>query len=500
MKRLVASCLTLSLLILSCKFTSPITSPTLTTNLDRIQIPWEDRSIFQSGLVESAQPVLDELSGASVYHINFSISEQIYKITGTEEVRYTNNESVSLNEVHLRLFPNILGGEMRVTNLQADGEPVTPQYELEDNLMIVPLPETLEPMQSIVLQMDFALTVPQEVELNYGVLAYYDNVLALAHAYPMICVYDDEGWNEEIPPQDGDLTYTDASFYLVRVTAPKELTLVTSGRTISSDEDGQIQTMLVADGPARDFFLAASPDYQEVSQTFGEVTIHSYINRDALEGATFALETAADALETFGKRYAPYPYTELDLVSTPNLALGIEYPGAIALTTRIYDAGKGARGSQESAILESTVAHEVGHQFFYNLVGNDQLDDPWLDEALAQFVTLQYYTDLYGNNAGAGFHNYLTRRWARVDFEKIPIGLPVAAYHGSEYGAIVYGRGPLFLEALREKMGASAFDAFLHEYTETLSWGIATPEIFQSLAEKNCACDLDELFEEWVYP
>ena len=64
--------------------------------------------------------------------------------------------------------------------------------------------------------MDFAVTVPQSVELNYGVLAYFEDVLTLAHAYPMIAVYDDEGWNAEIPPQSGDVTYADASFFLVK--------------------------------------------------------------------------------------------------------------------------------------------------------------------------------------------------------------------------------------------------------------------------------------------
>jgi len=284
------------------------------------------------------------------------------------------------------------------------------------------------------------------------------------------------------------------------VTAPKDLMLVTSGQRVAFDEAGQVQSILVASGPARDFFLAASPDYQEVSETFGEVTIRAYASSNSMDGAKFALEVAADAIDVFNNRYGSYPYSELDLVSTPNLALGIEYPGAIALTTRIYDVGNGARGSQEAAILESTVAHEVGHQYFYNLVGNDQLDDPWLDEALAQFVTLQYYTDLFGIDAAQGFHSYLTQRWSKVDFAKIPIGMPVASYQNTEYGPIVYGRGPLFVEALREKMGESAFDAFLREYTETLSWDIATPETFQSLAEKHCACDLDQLFDEWVYP
>ena len=77
---------------------------------------------------------------------------------------------------------------------------------------------------------------------------------------------------------------------------------------------------------------------------------------------------------------------------------------------------------------------------------------------------------------------------------------PRVAALGYPYGAIVYGRGPLFFVALREKMGTESFDAFIKEYTETLSWGIATPEFLQSLAEARCACDLDELFDEWVYP
>ena len=57
--------------------------------------------------------------------------------------------------------------------------------------------------------------------------------------------------------------------------------------------------------------------------------------------------------------------------------------------------------------MEGTVAHEVGHQWFYNLVGDDQLDDPWLDESFAQFATLQYFTDEYGASGADGFRNSL---------------------------------------------------------------------------------------------
>jgi len=454
--------------------------------------PWSDRSIFKNGLVESEQHVLNELKEASVYHIDFTIADNLYEITGIEEVQYTNTEDVELSEVQFRLFPNILGGEMKISNLTVDGQSITPEYGLKDSLMTVPLLNPLEVGQSVVLKMDYSVTVPQTVDLNYGVLAYYEDVLALAHSYPMIAVYDDEGWNAEIPPQDGDVTYADASFFIVQVHAPKGLTLVTSGSELSRDEDGQAQVLTVASGPARDFYLVASPKFEKMSQTFGEVTINSYAPKQSKDGAQFALEVASKAIEVYSKRYAPYPYTELDFVSTPTLALGIEYPGMIAITTRIYNAN--------NDYMESTVAHEVGHQWFYNLVGDDQLDDPWLDESLTQFVTLQYYADEYGSGGENGFRSSLEGRWQRVNNEKIPIGLPVADYDGAEYSAIVYGRGPLFFVAFRDEMGTDSFDAFLREYAESLSWEIATPQIMQALAEKHCACDLQNIFDEWVYP
>jgi aminopeptidase N len=352
----------------------------------------------------------------------------------------------------------------------------------------------------MILRMDFAVTVPQTVELNYGVLSYFDNVLTLAHAYPMIAVYDNEGWNAEIPPQNGDLTYADAAFFLAKVTAPKGVTLVTTGRDIGAGDTGELQTLSVATGPARDFYLTASRAYEKISQTFGDVTVNSYAPEAHRAGAQMALDVAARAIEDFSARYAPYPYTEFDIVSTPTLALGIEYPGMIAITSRIYDVNRDYRGTPASIYMESTVAHETGHQWFYSLVGDDQLDDPWLDESLTQFATLQYYADEYGPSGEQGFRNSLEARWDSVERANVPIGLPVARYSEAEYGAIVYGRGPLFFVALRERMGNETFDAFIRDYTEALSWDVATPEFLQSLAEKHCACDLRDLFNEWVYP
>jgi hypothetical protein len=195
MKRVFVSFLSLTLLLLSCSTPKPTATPTATPLPDIFNTPWEDLSLFKSGLIQSEQSVLNELKKASVYHLEFKIADDIYHITGMEEVRYTNAEEVPLDQVQLRLFPNILGGEMTTSNVKVNGKPVTPKLELENSLLIVPFADPIEPSQSITLSMDFAVTVPQSVDLNYGVVAYFENVLALAHAYPMICVYDVDGWN-----------------------------------------------------------------------------------------------------------------------------------------------------------------------------------------------------------------------------------------------------------------------------------------------------------------
>ena len=187
-------------------------------------------------------------------------------------------------------------------------------------------------------------------------------------------------------------------------------------------------------------------------------------------------------------------------MSTPTRALGIEYPGVFANALRIYDVtGSSSSGLPNTILLESTTAHETAHQWFYNLVGNDQLNEPWLDEATTQYATWKYYLDRYGEESAAGYYDSLRGRWARTDFADIPIGMAAGDYSGLEYGAIVYGRGPIFLDELAQKMGQERFDTFLRDYVDTFSWRIASGEDFQALAEEHCQCDLAGLFDEAVF-
>ncbi|MBU1877521.1 MAG: hypothetical protein KJ734_01090, partial [Chloroflexi bacterium] len=336
---------------------------------------WDDRAPFRAGLIPAEQGVLGQLPGATVYHIDLQIPNDFQVLQGREEVHYTNREDVALDKVYLRLFANTAGGKSAVSALQVDGQDVEPAYEFQDSALRVPLSPALPPGESTIITMDFAVTVPREMGGNYGLFGYFDDVLVLDEFYPVIPVYDGEGWNVETPPPNADVPYFDASLYLVRVTAPAELIVVASGIEVGRANQGDTQEVTFAIGPARGFYIAASAKYTVVSQKVGETTINSYAIQGREDGAKAALQYAAGAVKSFSTRFGTYPYTEFDVVSTPMQALGMEYPGIVAITSDEYDLNGNVRGVPARIMMEGTVAHEVGHQWFYNVVGNDQLDE-----------------------------------------------------------------------------------------------------------------------------
>lgn len=460
---------------------------------------WQDRTPFKDGLVTEAQAALTEQPAASVYHLDLRLAGSLTALTGHEEVYYTNTETEALDDLALRLFPNLTGGRMTVSGVQVNGQAVTSRLAQQNSVLFVPMSPPLQPGQAVVLALDFAVTIPTDAaSSNYGIFMFTDHILALAHAYPMLAVYDDEGWNIEIASQEGDIIYADASYYLVRIHAPRGLFIASAGTPLDEVETASQQTLTVAAGPARDFYLAASADYAAaITVQAGETLIRSYALPNMRANAQDAADIAAQALAVFNEQFGPYPYRELDFVATPTLALGVEYPGIIALND-------GMNGERNPQILESTVVHEVAHQWFYNLVGNDQVDEPWLDESLSQYATLLYYRQIYGTAGETGFRRSLERAWESFDNALMPIGAPVAAYtdggeYAGAYSAIVYGRGAFFFEALSEAMGDETFAAFLRDYVQRMAWKISTTADFRAMAEQHCGCDLEPLFTEWVY-
>ncbi len=474
--------------------------PTLPANLNVLEYPFTDTAIFNSNLQPDQAAKLNGFPVIDTYHMEVTLADDLLSLSGRLQVRYFNRLEGDLAEVYFRLLPNMWGDLMQVSDVSVNGNPVETRLENSDTALYVPLPEKVPAGGYVDIDLSFSDVLPQDGSGNYGTFGFQDDTLALAQFYPLIPLRDEKGWRIEIYPPDGDVTVAESSNYLVQINIPDDLVVAASGiELLPSGVTGNRRVITQEATLAREFYLAASPEYVSQSLEKNGVTYKVYSHHEFSQMAGESLDYLASAVAIFDERYGEYPYRELELAATPTSAGGVEYPGVIALNQNLFDpAGSWSSMSSED-VIESVVVHEVAHQWFYNVVGDDQGREPWLDEAMAQYLTYQYFKDRYGANAASGFMQSWWTRWERVSQEDIPIGMPVESYSGREYGAIVYGRGPIFLYNLANEMGQAKFDKFLKDYFTTYSWKVATSRDFQSLAEATCSCDLDQLFNTWVY-
>ena len=259
------------------------------------------RDLFLDGLIKEEQPVLNELPGASEYVLDIALSDDFSALTGHQTVRYTNREGTALDEIYFRLFSNTAGGSSLVSNVTVDRKAVQPQYEFERSAIRLPLPAPLLDGETIEIGMDFQVGIPREMGGNYGLFGFFDGVLVLDEFYPVIPVYDEEGWNVESPPPNADLPYYDASFYEVKVTAPPAIILAASGVEVAREESAGKQVVTFAAGPARGFYIAGSELFTRSSKQLGETWIHVYAGPGQSQAVSRTLEAAEGALSIFGE-------------------------------------------------------------------------------------------------------------------------------------------------------------------------------------------------------
>jgi hypothetical protein len=497
------SIMILIFLLESCS--QPRTSPISTKPDDKIllapiQFGSKDAEVIQNNLRASQQQLPAFLEKASFYQVEIVIADDYHSLTGKESIQYFNTEVDNLNEIYLQLFPNAFGPYLKINDARINGVSVQPVMQFHDTAAKFNLNSPLRPGEGLNIQLSYILEVPTDFTFSYGLFVYADEILSLYQFIPLIPVYNQPGWQVSEPNTLGDLTFNDVSFFEVQVDAPEGLTLAASGTRISEKVEKNRRLETFQAGPVRDFYLAGSTAFQVTSRKWQDVVINSYTPRDMQSGSDLVLAVAEHALEIYSKEFGPYPYNELDLVSAPmHDALGMEYSGIVAMSIDLYDplAGVDTRSSLQ---FTATAAHEIAHQWFFNLIGSNQVTEPWLDEGMAQFACSLYFQTMVGDMAADQIRTSWEQRWQRIQFQQIPVGQSVSAYNDLQYSAIIYGRAPLFIQVLQEKMGGEKFSKFLSDYFQKFEWGITTTQDFRRTAEAACACSLESQFQEWVYP
>jgi hypothetical protein len=444
----------------------------------------------------AADPVEAAPAPRSGIRLDLEVAADLAAVKGSMDLAFVNQEPHAVDRVRFLFFPGLVGGRMDVTDCTVDGTAAALRGGQRDALRSVPLPRSLAPGSSADIALSWRATVPA-IE-GGGPFARSDGFASLAWCFPVPL---SPRAGDGSPAPYADFLCTDAASWRVRVTLPAGSVLVAAGTEVGRTGVNGITVVDLELDPGRDFYLAAATGLAEMPARRGgdgEPAIRCFAPPGREEAAAFAADVAAQAIRIFQRRFGPYPYGAFTVLAGPLAALGIEFPALTVIGEAIFSLSGSMSGVPTRSMLEATVVHEVAHQWFYNLVGSDQAAEPWLDEAAAQYATRLYYLDRYGADAADSYADSWRSRWGRVDRALKPVGLPVSSYTAKEYGAIVYGRGPLFLDALASSMGSRVFDRFLRRYVDAYRWRIARGADFQAAAEEECGCDLDELFAAWV--
>lgn len=436
-----------------------------------------------------------------LYELDLRLDPSGPELTGRERVQYSNKSAEPLNDLCFRLFGNYpgSGGQMGISNVLVGGRPTVPVLQVQNTAACVVLPTPLLQNQAIQVEMDLSQRIPISDTVRYADLSATGGIITLPSTYALIPARADRGWHLELPPPYGDLVNADVGAFRVRVTAPATLTVVMSGSIVATTDNGDgTRTWDAVADPVRDFSLNASDRWDKTTVAAGPVKVNSYFLPEHRADGQAVAQWVASAVQVFGKRIGAYPYRELDVLETPTTAGGIEYPGLVVIARNLY------KNPQQRDFFQFAVIHEVAHQWFYGLVGDDQVNHPWMDESLVQYVTSLYYEDTQGPAVAqrvrqASFEG-LYREIKGTPHDK-PIGLPVAAYENDrEYSQVVYGKGPLFFAAVRQALGDDLFNKWLRTYFERFEYKNAAPADLLATLNEVAGRDLSALYHEWVGP
>ncbi len=488
--------------------TAPPPTPTLVPSPVPVEpafptpdIDLTDYSVYRQTLLEAFAEDATRLPGAPHYFIQVRlVPGEVPSLEGVQRIRVTNQEETSLDELYFWLYPNLPAyeGTAEVWRGLVDGREVSVEHLADGSAVRVPLVDGLAAGATTDVTLWFRATLPTQVAAGTagaGLYGFVGGVYDLAGFYPTLAVYDHRGWDLDAAARFGDSVFADAGYYQVELTAPEALSVVASGSTLAQERhDDGTMTWRIAAGPVRSFYAAVTGGWQAISEEVDGIQVNAYYPVGGLDFAQAAMNYTTGSLRVFNGLFGQYPYRELDVVPLPTTAFGMEYAGLLALAANFYT---GAGG-----VFNIATPHEVAHQWFFNLIGNDQPEEPWLDESLANYAVYLYYEAVdWPQMQTAMLENVFRYRYNAAQNLGIdrPVAGAVVEFDQSNYINIVYSKGPLFLHAVRERIGDAAFFAALLDYAQTFRYDIAYAEDFLGVLKRHSETPIDDLITLWIY-
>jgi hypothetical protein len=436
-------------------------------------------------------------------------------ISGDLELGWVNPADEPADVVHFRLYVNdsrYREGAMTVTDIEIDGEAVIPDLSLEQTLMTLPLAQPVPPGATADISLSFEAVIPNDTVSGYGMFNHDTRTdsYTLDHWLPLLAGYDPaHGFDLAPLSVNGDPVFSNVAWFEVTIGDLSNLVLASTGVVESEEATSNGLSQTLVSGPVRNFTMAISANYEIATGMAGDTEVRSYFLPGHEERGIASVNWAIDSIELFNDLIGPYPYAQFSIVDAEigGGAAGIEFPQIVYMASNYYD--EPVNGETVPRGQEYTLVHEVLHQWFYGVVGNNQHQHAFLDESITNYLTVVYFERMYGEevalqqallNLVAPYVIFLHGMSGGPRDDEI-VNTPTDAFSSSTaYGVIIYNKGPLAFQAFREAMGDDSFFAAVASYYREHLLHIGQPDDLRDafVAEAPPGLDFPELWQYWI--
>jgi hypothetical protein len=414
------------------------------------------------------------------YDLKVGLNYSGHHLDVLESIQYPNQEGTALTSLVLAVEANRRIGVFQLNSLMVDGEK-SDHYSLGGGWLEITLERPLEAGESIILQLEYDLAFPWNGSTQ--VFGYNNWHMNAVDWYPFIVPYQQGvGWLAYDPANVGEHLVMDAVNFDVTIQQQDTSNKLQIAASAPSElKDDGLHYRLEN---ARTFVFSASDGYSISTETVDGVTVASYYAIGSQAAGKAILDATVQAIHVYSQVFAPYPYESISIVETyyPD---GMEYDGMFFLSKNFYDEYSG--GLMNNLVMIGI--HEVAHQWWFGLVGNDQAMEPWLDETMATYTEHIFYENVSPGLVGTWWNFRVN------DFQ--PTGkIDISIYQGGSfrpYTNAVYLRGAKFMENLRTRMGDENFFAFLKDYASQMSHKIATADDFFMILYEHTDAELHDI-------